>query len=47
MTILFDLTAAQSSRERVHGGGEYARALFLSLLERKHRPRLEAIHHDR
>jgi glycosyltransferase involved in cell wall biosynthesis len=46
MTILFDLTAAQSTRDRIHGGGEYARAVFLSLLERKPRPPLEAIHHE-
>jgi glycosyltransferase involved in cell wall biosynthesis len=46
MTVLFDLTAAQSTRERVHGGGEYARAVFLSLLERKNRPPLEAIYHE-
>jgi glycosyltransferase involved in cell wall biosynthesis len=46
VTLLFDLTAAQSTRERIHGGGEYARALFLTLLEREVRPPVEAIHHE-
>ena len=45
MSLLFDLTAAQSTRERVHGGGEYAQAVFVHLLERAPEGTVEAVHH--
>jgi glycosyltransferase involved in cell wall biosynthesis len=45
MTLLYDLTACQSTRERVHGGGEYAQAVFVHLLERAPAGAVEAVWH--